>query len=154
MRFTVRRATVRDMAVLRRQRDGMFRDMGRRDERALAAADRAYVPWARKRLRDGTLVGFLAVLPDRRVAAGGCVWLQEFQPGTVWNGGRIPYLMSMYTEPEFRGKGLATRIVKAATAWCRKRGYPKMFLHASPMGRGVYRRLGWERTWQMEILLK
>ncbi|MEK7467203.1 MAG: GNAT family N-acetyltransferase [Planctomycetota bacterium] len=152
-RFTIRRATVRDLKHLRHQRDGMFRDMGCDDEKALAAADRAYANWVRVRIRSGRFFAWLAVAPGNRVAAGGAVWLREQQPGPR-RARLLPYLLSMYTEPEFRGKGLATKIVKAATAWGKKRRLTKMLLHASSMGRGVYVRLGWKRTWEMEIPLK
>lgn len=152
MRFTIRRATVRDLPALRRHRDGMFRDMGIRDEAALADADRAYAIWARARMKSGLFFAWLALAPDGRVAAGGAVWLREQQPGPRRKS-PLPYLLSMYTEPEFRGQGAATEIVKAATAWAKKRGYGKMLLHASKMGKGVYSRLGWTRTWEMEVPL-
>jgi GNAT superfamily N-acetyltransferase len=57
--------------------------------------------------------------------------------------------MSFYTEPAFRGKGLATQIVKEAMKWGSERGYPWMMLHATAAGRGVYEKLGWERTSEM-----
>ncbi len=152
MRFTIRRATVRDLPALRRHRDGMFRDMGIHDEAALADADRAYAKWARARFRSGRFFAWLAIAPVGRVAAGGAVWLRDQQPGPRQRS-PLPYLLSMYTEPEFRGNGLATRIVEAATAWAKKRGYPRMLLHASKMGRGVYAKLGWARTQEMAVTL-
>ncbi|KAF0245765.1 MAG: hypothetical protein FD180_1304 [Planctomycetota bacterium] len=152
MSFVIRRATPRDLKHLRRHRDGMFRDMGCDDEKALAAADRAYATWARARMRSGRFKAWLAIAPGGRVAAGGAIWLRQQQPGPR-RAPMAPYLLSMYTEPEFRGKGLATKIVKAATAWSRKTGLTKMLLHASVKGRGVYERLGWKRTWEMEFPL-
>jgi GNAT superfamily N-acetyltransferase len=62
-----------------------------------------------------------------------------------------PYLLSMYTEPSYRGKGLASMIVKESKKWARKRGYTWMTLHASKAGRKVYTKLGWKRTWEMEV---
>lgn len=153
MRFAIRPATVRDLPALRHHRDGMFRDMGWTDEKELSKADGAYAKWARARFRSRKFLAWLAVAPDGRVAAGGAVWLRDQQPGPLRKS-PLPYLLSMYTEPEFRGKGLATKIVKAAMAWGRKRGYAKMLLHASKMGRGVYSKLGWERTWEMEVPLR
>lgn len=150
MPFTIRPATPRDMPHLRRQRDGMFRDMGIRDEEGLREADLAYAKWARARMKSGRFLAWLAIAPDGRVAAGGAVWLRDQQPGPRRKS-PLPYLLSMYTEPEFRGKGLATKIVKAATAWAKTNGYGKMQLHASKAGRPIYERLGWTRTWEMEV---
>ena len=62
--------------------------------------------------------------------------------------------MSMFTEPSFRGKGVASGIVKAAVEWSRVNGYQLVMLHASEMGRGVYERLGFERLWQMRLKLE
>jgi len=59
----------------------------------------------------------------------------------------------MYTEPDFRRRGLATRIVREAVAWCRSAGFRSMRLHASRAGRRVYAKLGWERTWEYALRL-
>jgi GNAT superfamily N-acetyltransferase len=65
-----------------------------------------------------------------------------------------PYLLSMYTDPAYRGRGLASRIVRATMTWARRNGYRRMTLHAAPLGRGVYRKHGFERTWEMRALLR
>ena len=66
---------------------------------------------------------------DGRTAGGGCVWLQQVQPR--------PHHASM--------------VVKEATKWCRKKGYERLMLHASEMGRRVYSKLGFKRTWEMRL---
>jgi RimJ/RimL family protein N-acetyltransferase len=67
-----------------------------------------------------------------------------------WNPkGRTPYLLSMYTRPEARGRGVASAIVRAAIAWSTQHGHRIMRLHASAQGRGVYARFGFERSWEM-----
>lgn len=116
---------------------------------SLPADDRRYAAWARARMKSGTFAGFL-VESRGAVVAGGCVWLQPRQPRPGFHG-RLPYLLSMFTEPAHRGRGLATRIVRAATAWCRSRGFRRMTLHASIPGRRVYSKLGWQRTWEMAL---
>jgi GNAT superfamily N-acetyltransferase len=59
----------------------------------------------------------------------------------------------MFTEPDHRGRGLAARIVKEAIAWARKSGYPRLSLHASDMGKGVYHKLGFRATREMVLKL-
>ena len=148
MATRVRAATVRDLGLLVRHRRGMFEEMGEKNKRALDRHDRMYRSWARTRLRRAELAGFIAEV-NGVAAASGCVWLQARQPRPDSDGRGVPYLLSMFTERAYRGKGLATRIVKAAHAWCRKHRHHRISLHASEMGRGVYQKLGYERTWEM-----
>jgi GNAT superfamily N-acetyltransferase len=146
----LRRATVQDLDLLVRHRRRMWEDIGGFTLAQLDAADPVYRRWARARLRSGTLVGWVAVV-DGVAAASGCVWIQPVQPHPRWARGLQPYLLSMFTEPEQRGRGLAKRIVKAATEWCRTQGYPRFALHASDAGRPIYEGLGWARSWEMRI---
>jgi len=152
MALRIRRATLRDLPVLIRHRRGMFEDMQRGSKAELDQHDRDYLTWARKRLKDGSMIGFVAI-DGKEVAASGCVWLREKQPGPGYPGGRVPYLLSMFTERHKRGLGAATGIVKAALAWAKKRKLPLMLLHASDAGRPIYERLGFKATNEMEIKL-
>lgn len=131
----------------------MFAQMGDCDEDGLARQDAAYRPWARERMARGELVGWVVEDDAQGAVASGVLWLQPVQPSPSWTGGAQPYLMSMYTEPAARGRGHATAIVQEALAWAKARGFPRLALHASSMGRPVYERLGFERTWEMRKAL-
>jgi GNAT superfamily N-acetyltransferase len=65
-----------------------------------------------------------------------------------------PYLLSMYTEPGSRELGVASGVVEKALEWCRKNRFPQLRLHASVMGRKVYLKHGFERTWEMRRRIK
>jgi GNAT superfamily N-acetyltransferase len=116
--------------------------------RELDAADRVYRRWARSRIRSGNLAGFIVESAGRPVASG-CLWLMDVQPRPGRDESVVAYLLSMFTEPSERGKGHATRIVKAAMAWARERGIATMTLHASKYGESIYKDLGFERTAEM-----
>jgi GNAT superfamily N-acetyltransferase len=121
----------------------MFSDIGGRTPRELAAHDRVYGRWARERMHTGELRAFIVEDPEGRAVGSGAIWLQPQQP----RPGRLarrawPYIMSMYTEPAFRGRGVASRLVDVMVRWATAHGYPRMFLHASKMGRTVYARAG------------
>ncbi len=152
--YRVRRAAARDTYILVLHRRRMWEDIGGRTPEQLDAADPVYRRWYLRETKAGRYVAFVAENPRGRVVASGCLWLQPGQPRPGDASCVDPYLLSMYTEPEYRGKGLATRIVREAIRWCRENGYGRMTLHASKMGRGVYRRLGYERTWEMRIRMK
>lgn len=153
-RVTIRPATLDDLGTLVRHRRGMFEDMHPDlRKRDLDEADRAFRAWARRGMKAGEYAGFVAEAEGRAVASG-CVWLQPVQPRPGWTKGRQAYLLGMFTEPAWRGKGIARRIVQAAMRWSRERGHPRLTLHASQMGQPVYEKLGFERTWEMRRLLK
>jgi len=152
-RIRIRRATLDDLDLLVRHRRRMWEEIADFRGEDLDAADRAYRRWARSRLKSGRLVGFLAETARREVVSSACLWLSPVQPAPAWNGTLAPYLLSMYTEPEHRGKGYATRIVRTAIAWSRERGYNFLLLHASRHGRSIYAKEGFRRTWEMRLNL-
>ena len=42
-------------------------------------------------------------------------------------------------------------VVNEAIGWCRRNKYERLMLHASEMGRKVYSKLGFKRTWEMRL---
>lgn len=150
-RFPIRTATLRDLDVLVLHRRKMWEALGERDRDMLDTADSVYGRWARQRLRTKRLIAFVAEDSRGRVVASGCIWLQPAPPRPGRPMRAVPYLLSMYTEAAHRRSGLATRIAREAIAWCRDHGHTRMTLHAAPQGRGVYRTLGFERTWEMRV---
>jgi GNAT superfamily N-acetyltransferase len=147
--FRVRVATTKDIDVLVRQRHMMFEDMRPRTAEEHLVGDRAYREWAVGKMKKGHLRCYL-VTDKKGEVAGGCgIWLREVQPSPGHGSRLMPYLLSMFTEPKFRRKGVATLVVKEAERWARASGYPSMNLHASKKGRKVYKKLGWKRGWEM-----
>ncbi len=146
----IRPATLRDLELLVAHRRGMWRDMGYTNKKLLDAADLVYRRWAKERLKNGELVGWVVENSGKSVASG-CVWLKPVPPLPGFKVGCQPYLLSMYTEPEFRGLGLARKIVLESLRWANKKGFPRMTLHASEMGKGIYEKLKFERTWEMKL---
>ena len=145
---TLRLATTADVPLLEQHRRRMWEDMGGFTSQQLDEADPVYRRWLRPRLASGKLLAW--IVEERGVAvASGALWLMRIHPRPTHPSGVTPYLLSMYTDPAHRGRGHARRIVRAATAWTKKNGYPRMTLHASEAGRPLYESLGWTRTWEM-----
>jgi GNAT superfamily N-acetyltransferase len=148
-RVTYRRTTDADLRILVAHRHKMWSAIGRRTEAEIAEHDGRYRRWMGPRIRSGELVGFLASAPDGMAVGSGLVWFRPDQPRPQVPSLVIPYILSMYTHPDWRGKGIGSEIVRRLVAVCRANGYPSVVLHASEQGRPVYRRLGFERTWEM-----
>ena len=150
--ITIRHATMDDLDILVDQRHKMFEDIQHRSPKLHRAADHSYRKWIVNMTKKKRFVGFLAVKEDGEPVAGGCLWLRESQPSPGSFGSLMrPYLLSMYTKPKFRGRGIATLIVKEGMRWSQRKGYTSMTLHASRFGRSVYSSIGWKRTWEMRV---
>ena len=153
-RFRVRRATMKDIGTLTEQRHKMFADIGERPRRELAVHDRAFKAWAAKEMRAKRLVCFLVENGLGKIVGGGSVWLRQVQPYPGYPGGKMPYLMSMYTEPACRGRGVGRLVARHAIEWCKAQGFPSMTLHASEIGRPLYEKLGWKQSNEMKLQVR
>ena len=135
-------------------RHRMWTSIGGRTPGQLTAHDRVYRQWIVPRLRSGEVIVLVIERPNGGVVASGGIWFRPEQPRPGAPQRDIPYLFSMYTEPGFRGRGLASRIVREALRISRRHGATRVTLHAAPMARRMYRSLGFERAWEMRIALR
>lgn len=152
-KIKIRRSTLRDIDVLVSHRRKMWEEIGRSSLKKHPIRDPPYRRWLLDLIPKKRFIGFLAVASDGKVVGSGGVWLRDEHPKPDSKRPMVPYLLSMYTVPEFRRNGIAAAIVKEAMNWCKKKGYNIMRLNASKMGRSVYSDLGWERTWEMRVHL-
>jgi GNAT superfamily N-acetyltransferase len=150
-RDRIRPIAARDLDLLVAHRRKMWMEVHYAKKRRLDEADAVYRRWIQRQRKTRRLHGVVAVDAAGRPLASGCVWLYEVHPRPGRPGPYEPYIMSMYTEPEARGRGLATRIVRELLRWCRARGFGGAFLHASDAGRPIYAKLGFTPTREMRL---
>jgi GNAT superfamily N-acetyltransferase len=131
----------------------MWRDIEPELNDEIAALESKTRSWIDERLANRRLVGFVAKTLDGRVAGSGCLWIRDVQPRPTSSRLETPYLLSMYTEKEFRKKGVARKIVQFALTWCREQGYDRVLLHASEEGKPLYESLGFKPTSEMILKL-
>ncbi len=147
----IRRARVSDLPVLVRHRHEMWMEAGTKAQKQRWDRDKGkYAPWARSQFRAGRFLGWVAETDNGVLAGSGCLWLRL--------GHRVaksrtvqPYLLSMYTEKGFRGRGIASAIVESAIKWSKKKNFRTIFLHATTQGRRVYAKCGFKRTGEMRL---
>jgi GNAT superfamily N-acetyltransferase len=138
----LRRATPGDVEALVRLRVALLREMGAVDEvgsAPLAAAIRRYLETELPAERFLAWVGTDA--DGAVVACGGLVFLQK-PPSPGNYSGREAYIMNMYTAPEWRGRGVASRMFAAIVRHAREAGAESARLHATEDGRAIYERSG------------
>jgi len=151
--FPIRAATLDDLTHIVHHRRAMFRDMGRATEAQLDEIVIAAERFLRSALPTGGYRGWFAVAPDGRIAAGAGITIVPWpgHPGDAVN--RRGWIQNVYTEPEFRRRGLARRLTETVVAWCREDGFHTVSLHASDDGRALYESMGFLPTNEMRLTL-
>ncbi len=109
--------------------------------------------WIREKLLDRSLIPFIVRTSDGTIAGSGCILIKEDQPRPGSDQLKHPYLLSMYTLPEFRKKGVASMIVKAAIEWSLRNKFDRITLHASAQAFGLYKKFGFKQTNEMRLKL-
>lgn len=151
---TIREATLHDLATILRHRRAMFEEMHYGDASTLGAMEPGSEAYLRAGLQDGSYKGWLAETSGGRVVAGGGIGLITW-PATPRNPQFVrPTIFNMYTEPPYRRRGFARRLMEVMIAWCRKEGFNAVHLHASEFGRPLYVAMGFEPTNEMRLMLK
>ena len=151
--FEIREATPDDIKIVMHHRRSMFFDMGYRDEAALAAMEATSEPFFLKGLSTGSYHGWFVVEASGRVIAGGGIIILDYHSSPFDPLAKRPIIVNMYTEPEYRRRGLAKKLMKIMIDWCKKEGFGTVLLHASDEGRPLYESLGFEPTNEMRLKL-
>jgi GNAT superfamily N-acetyltransferase len=151
--FKIRPATLeeKDVAAIVHHRRAMFFDMGHQDEQALEEMSEKFRAWLRRKMNAGEYLGWFAIAPDESVAAGAGLWLMDWPPHMISGGKWRGNILNVYTVAEYRRQGLARQLMLRAMEWCAREGVVTVILHASPEGRALYERLGFEPTNEMQL---
>jgi GNAT superfamily N-acetyltransferase len=152
--YSLRLAVVEDIPVLARHRRLMFEAMGRIGGEDSVALEGAVQSYLRQALPRGTYAGWVVELGGDIVASGG-VQLRELvpRPGYV-DGNPEAVVLSMWTEPAHRRRGLGSRILESILAWCREKQAHRIVLYASADGRPLYELFGFTAGNEMRLDLE
>ena len=149
----IRRARAADAAMIARHRAGMLRDMGvlrPKDEAWLERKSRLHF---RREIPRGTYLGWIAEVRGEVVGGVG-VLPRPMLPSPAFRNVLLePHVLNMYVELAWRRQGVARALMAAVLAWSRRKGAPRISLHASDMGRPLYRKMGFKPTNEMRLLL-
>jgi len=141
--FQIRKATTNDIQIILRHRVEMIRSMGWSEDMISGTKDATLrflqQPW------DPSIECYLAT--DKGRIIGGCaVSFCVAYPSARNRSGKFAYLYNMFVEPEYRGRGIATSLVKYITQLCRTRGVEKMTLNDTKMSKGIYEKEGFVKS--------
>ena len=149
--ITIREATPSESAIILHHRRSMFRDMSEGTVEELDRMVEVAAPWLARALADGSYRHWLALDRSGRVAGGGGVLLGPWPANPKDPCTERAVILNVYTELEFRKRGIARQIMLTILAWVKQRGFRAVNLHASAEGRHLYEKLGFEATNEMRL---
>ena len=149
--ITIREATRSESAIILHHRRSMFRDMGEGTVEELDRMVEVARPWVARALGDGSYRHWLAIDGAGRVAGGGGVLLSPWPANPHDPCTERAVILNVYTEPEFRRRGVAREVMAAILGWVKAYGLRGVNLHASDEGRRLYEKLGFQATNEMRL---
>src|SRR5437016_2392799 len=139
----------------------MFADMGELPQELFNSFRAQSFDTLQRMFADEKYIGWLASPKNEsnRIVAGAGVQLREVPPHPQPDAkgkidivsGRQAIIQNVYTEPEWRGHGLAALLIEKIIDWTREQGIDSLVLHASDDGRALYERLGFISTTEMRL---
>ena len=135
-----RLSTIEDIPVLIDLRKKQLVDEGQSSD---VDMDQELTEFFNKHFADNTLIEWMAE-DDGKIVATAAVMLIEFPPAFTNPSGIKGYITNMYTDPKYRGRGMAKELLNKVLAEARDIGVKNILLAASDMGKPVYRKVGFE----------
>ncbi len=150
----IRPATPADIAQVVTHRQKMFAELRRGTPEALAAMGLTTTAYLRDAMPAGRYHGWLAEVADGRVVGGVGIAIAAWPGSPDDPAPRRGWVLNVYTEPEYRRRGIARRLMDALLDWCRAEDFASVALHATDSGRPLYERLGFQPTNEMRLKLR
>ena len=142
MGITYRRLEEKDLDTFIRMRIAQLREEGATEDLDLVPALQDYY---RRHMADGTYVSWLAVDGEKIVGTSGMSFVEK-PPYFGCPSGRIGLLSSMYTDPEYRRKGIAKELLSRVVEEARNYGCGCVQITASDMGVLLYTAFGFRKN--------
>jgi GNAT superfamily N-acetyltransferase len=149
----IRVASPNDIPEILCQRRRMYEDMHYNDAFALDSMASLSASYLKTAMADGSFRAWLATDGDR-IVAGGAVVISPWPAHPYDLQCRRATILNVYTDPEYRRRGIARQLVQTMIAWCQREGFARVTLHASDDGRHLYESLGFEPSNEMRLKLR
>jgi N-acetylglutamate synthase-like GNAT family acetyltransferase len=111
------------------------------DEQKLKKMDVSYRNKLNEEFRTGICKAWVIKEGDQ-IAASGAISITSMVPNPDDSSYYIGYLHSIFTENQFRKRGLAERVVRCILDYCKSNNINRVLLNTSEAGRSVYDKIG------------
>lgn len=143
-----------DVDLICAHRHAMFAASGKPRDVELALMAEPFREWLVPKLSNGDYFGFVTEAGSAPIASIGLMTI-EWPPHPLHpNSDRRGYVLNMFVESEFRGRGIARKLLELSDAAFAERNIQYAVLHATSMGRSLYENNGWIPAPEMAKVIK
>ncbi len=151
----IQEGTIADAPTLARMFRQMWLDNGVNEDSLVDDAEARVIEFVDEGIRLHRLRMFFAVRGDVFIGGAACQRFAGLYPNVLTaKARRYGYLWGIYVSPSARQRGVGAALTKQCIEALRDDDCTHAFLHAAPMGIGIYERLGFESTNEMCLLLR
>ena len=151
MSLIVRPADIHEDAIIAEYFRLMWRDYDL-EKKMVASWQNIVLEFIREAREKWQYRAFLAELAGEVIGSAACQRFQGLYPNVFDLEKRnYGYIWGVYIVPEQRGKGAAKLLTTACTDYLKESGCTRAILHAAPMGRPVYEKLGFKTGNEMYL---
>lgn len=142
MNLLYKRATIEDIDMLTKTRIRVLRAANSlSDDIDMNEVEKQSYDYYERALCDDTHIAYLVFNEKRFVASGGVSFFQVML--TYHNvSGKKAYIMNIYTEPAYRRRGIAYKILDLLVSDVRSKEITSISLEATEAGRPLYEKYG------------
>jgi GNAT superfamily N-acetyltransferase len=138
-----RKATYNDIHTLTQMRLSMLCDGSSYSEEFKEILSNNTAEYIHKGLTDNSFAAWLASENNQIIAMSGIAFY-ELPPNDWCPNGKTAYIGNMYTVPEFRKQGIATKLLALVIEEAKERGCERILLNTTDMGRPLYEKFGFD----------
>ena len=142
MEIQYRKLTSEDLDTFIQMRISQLREEGAKEDLDLESSLRDYYE---HHMADGTFVSWLAVDGDKIIGTSGMSFVEK-PPYFGCPSGRIGLLSSMFTDPQYRRRGIAKELLARVIDEARQYGCGTVQITASDMGVLLYTDFGFVKN--------
>ena len=142
MALSYRKASLVDLEILTETRINVLRAANQLDADVdMSEVKKQSFEYYQNSLKNGTHLAYLIFDEETFVGAGGISYFQVMP--TYHNPtGKKAYIMNMYTNPDYRRRGIAFKTLDLLVTDAKEKGITAISLEATDMGRPLYEKYG------------